>query len=305
MGNNWGSGPAAGRPDGKRQAARRFRRLFAAALVFLLLSSGCAAYAEKLPELRYYALDVGQADCSLFMLPTGENVVVDAGRRGSKKEMVDRLKSLGVEEITLFVATHPHEDHIGGAAALLDNFKVGQIWDSGYNHGSKVQLDFYSKVKEKGVRFGRPKRGHKAQYGGLKIEVLAPARQLKGTRSDANNNSIVLLASYGETDFLMMADAEEEERASVGRFPQAEVLKAAHHGAANGSDYELFSQVRPKIVVLSYGEGNSYGHPHKETVELIRRFKAKRFDTADGPVEIRTDGENIVFDPARTAVGSD
>ena len=286
-------------------------------VLILFLSIGTPSEAAKARQLRYYALDVGQGDCSLFVLPDGRNVVIDAGPRSNARKTVNYLKSCGVRKIDLLIATHPHEDHIGGMKELLARIPVKQIWDSGYNHGSKIQRDFYLAVKDKKIPFGRPKRGYAAKLGDVTFEVLAPARALKGTSSDANNNGLIVLVTYGDVSFLMMGDAQKEEQETVSPLPRAAVLKAAHHGAANGTDAALLRDVSPDIVILSYKRGNSYGHPHRETVAAIRKGgnsyghphretvaairKAKllRFDTADGPVKLRTDGKSVTFERKR------
>lgn len=278
-----------------------FKRLAAfmlAAVVSLALFLS-PAEAEKARQLRYYALDVGQGDCSLFVLPDGRNVVIDAGPRSNARKTVNYLKSCGVRKIDLLIATHPHEDHIGGMKELLSKIPVKQIWDSGYNHGSKLQRDFYQMIKDKKIPFGRPKRGYSAKMGGVKFDVLAPAKALKGTSSDANNNGLIILVTYGDVSFLMMGDAQKEEQKTISPLPRASVLKAAHHGARNGTDAELLRDVSPDIIILSYKRGNSYGHPHKETVSVIRRAKILRFDTADGPVKLRTDGKSVTFERKR------
>ena len=233
------------------------------------------------------------------MLPDGRNVVFDAGPRSNAKKTVNYLKSCGVRKIDLLVASHPHEDHIGGMKELLSKIPVKQIWDSGYNHGSKVQRDFYQMIKDKKIPFGRPKRGYAAKLGDVEFKVLAPARPLKGTSSDANNNGLIVLVTYGGVSFLMMGDAQKEEQETVSPLPRAAVLKAAHHGAANGTDAALLRDVSPDIVILSYKRGNSYGHPHRETVAAIRKAKLLRFDTADGPVKLRTDGKSVTFERKR------
>lgn len=277
---------------------KAFAAFMLAAVVSLALFLSPAS-AEKARQLRYYALDVGQGDCSLFVLPDGRNVVFDAGPRSNAKKTVNYLKSCGVRKIDLLVASHPHEDHIGGMKELLSKIPVKQIWDSGYNHGSKVQRDFYQMIKDKKIPFGRPKRGYAAKLGDVTLEVLAPARPLKGTSSDANNNGLIVLVTYGGVSFLMMGDAQKEEQETVSPLPRVAVLKAAHHGAANGTDAALLRDVSPDIVILSYKRGNSYGHPHRETVAAIRKAKILRFDTADGPVKLRTDGKSVTFERKR------
>lgn len=277
---------------------KAFAALMLAAAVSLALFLSPAG-AEKARQLCYYALNVGQGDCSLFILPDGRNVVFDAGPRSNARRTVNYLKSCGVRKIDLLVATHPHEDHIGGMKELLARIPVKQIWDSGYNHGSKVQRDFYQTIKDKKIPFGRPKRGYAAKMGDVTLEVLAPAKALRGTSSDANNNGLIVLVTYGGVSFLMMGDAQKEEQETVSPLPRAAVLKAAHHGAANGTDAALLREVSPDVIVLSYERGNSYGHPHKETTAAIRKADILRFDTADGPVKLRTDGKSVTFERKR------
>ncbi|MCI5864300.1 MAG: MBL fold metallo-hydrolase [Cloacibacillus porcorum] len=267
-----------------------------ALLLFCAVFSGAQA---KTAQLRYYAVDVGQGDCSLFVLPNGQNIVIDAGPEKNAKQTVRYLKSCGVKRVDLLVATHPHEDHIGGMKELLSAFPVGKIWDSGYNHGSRVQRDFYRAVKDGKIAFGRPKRGFSENFGDVRVDVLGPAKLLKNTDSDANNNGLVLLVTYGGISFLITGDMEREERRTLEPLPQATVLKAAHHGSRNGTDGNMLRELSPEIIILSYARGNSYGHPHKEVVKAIREAGVRRFDTADGTVKLRTDGKGITFERKR------
>ena len=267
--------------------------LLAYALFSVVPAAGAA------PPLRYYAVDVGQGDCSLFILPNGQNIVIDAGPEKNAKQTVRYLKSCGVKRVDLLVATHPHEDHIGGMKELLSAFPVGKIWDSGYNHGSRVQRDFYRAIKDGKIAFGRPKRGFSENFGDVRVDVLGPATLLKNTDSDANNNGLVLIVTYGDISFLITGDMEREERRTLEPLPQATVLKAAHHGSRNGTDGNMLRELSPEIIILSYARGNSYGHPHKEVVKAIREAGVRRFDTADGTVKLRTDGKGITFERKR------
>ena len=270
--------------------------LLMALLLFCAVFSGTQA---RTAQLRYYAVDVGQGDCSLFILPNGQNIVIDAGPEKNAKQTVRYLKSCGVKRVDLLVATHPHEDHIGGMKELLSAFPVGKIWDSGYNHGSRVQRDFYRAIKDGKIAFGRPKRGFSENFGDVRVDVLGPAKLLKNTDSDANNNGLVLLVTYGDISFLITGDMEREERRTLEPLPQATVLKAAHHGSRNGTDGNMLRELSPEIIILSYARGNSYGHPHKEVVKAIREAGVRRFDTADGTVKLRTDGKGITFERKR------
>lgn len=251
--------------------------------------------ADKKPELYFYSLNVGQGDCSLFILPDGGTILIDAGPEEAARDVVRYIKGCGIKKIDLLVATHAHSDHIGGMKAVMNNFRIGKIWDSGFIHGSDLQKDFYRSIQRKKIKFGRPKRGFSEKMGNVLVEVLAPPALLRGTKSDVNNNSLVIRIKYGNVSFLMTGDMEKEQRETISPLPMSTVLKASHHGSSNGTDGRMLRQVRPELIILSYGYCNSYGYPHKEVVQAIAKMGIKRFDTKDGTVKIRTDGKNLTY----------
>ena len=243
--------------------------------------------------LTFYALDVGQGDSFFFMLPNGENVLIDAGPEEAGSKVVSFLRKRGVKKIDLLVATHGHSDHIGGMRRVLQNFEIGRIWDSGFNHGSSIQRNFYKTIKKKDIPFGRPKRGYSELMGDVLLEVIAPAKVVLNTKSDTNNNCLVVKITYRDISFLMTADMEREQRYTIQPLPHATVLKASHHGSYNGTDSKLLREVNPSLVVLSYGKNNSYKYPHKRVVKDIRNAKITRYDTANGTIKIETDGREM------------
>jgi competence protein ComEC len=247
------------------------------------------------PKLTVSVIDVGQGDSILIQFPDSESMLIDAGTRDAGSIVVGYLHSRQVSKIDILVASHPHEDHIGGMTGVLANFTVGKVWDSGYVHGSKTQERFLQTIQDKGIRYGKPKAGFSQSIGQVRIDVLAPVRPLAGTNSDPNNNSIVMRVSYGKISFLFTGDMEAEERASVGSFPKTTVLKVAHHGSRNGTDSRFVSQVAPKIAAISYGRGNSYGHPHAEALSALKAAGVKIYGTGDnGTVIVSTDGKTIL-----------
>ncbi len=268
------------------------RRLQLAAIfaAFFIATTNSPALAG---DLAMHVLDVGQGDSILLRLPDGKSMLVDAGPSAAGQTVVEYLNRLGVERIDILAISHPHEDHLGGALAVLDAFPVGKVWDSGYVHGSKLQQRYLQTIKDKGIRFGKPKAGFVEVMGGARVEVLAPVHPLSGTNSDANNNGLILRVTYGDVSFLLMGDAEGEERATVGTFPRSTVLKVSHHGSHNGTDPAFLAQVRPQVAVISYGLGNSYGHPHAQTVKALEAAKVRWYSTTGGPVVITTDGKTF------------
>jgi competence protein ComEC len=176
---------------------------------------------------------------------------------------------------------------------VIRAFPVDRFWDSGYNHGSDVQRSMLALIRDKKIRFERPKAGYREEFGGVTVEVIAPGQATQGTMSDANNNSIVMRIVYGNVSFLMTGDMETAERKTIKKFPRAAVLKMAHHGSSNGTDERLIKEVSPDLVILSYGEGNSYGHPHSEVTNLIRKYNLRNYATVNGEIRVTTDGKTM------------
>ena len=240
-------------------------------------------------------LDVGQGDAILIQ-QGGETVLVDSGDIATREQLVAQLKKYGVVKIDKLIATHGHADHIGGMKEILSDFHVGKVWDSGFNHGSSIQKNFYLTIKKNNIPFGRPKRGYSEKFSGAEIEVLAPREEfIRGTASDTNNNSLVFILRYGKVAFLMTGDMETAERNSISPLPQAAILKAAHHGSRNGTTLAMLQDVSPRLVILSYAHDNSYGFPHKEVVRALKKSGTGRMDTADGSIVIETDGKSFSY----------
>ncbi|HOC94201.1 MAG TPA: MBL fold metallo-hydrolase [bacterium] len=246
------------------------------------------------PKLILSAIDVGQGDSILAEFPNGQVMLVDAGGRSEGAAVVKYLRQRKVSRIDILVASHPHEDHIGGMLAVMDAFQIGKVWDSGYVHGSRTQENFLATIKDKGIRFGTPKSGFTQSVGDARIDVLAPVRPLSGTDSDPNNNSVVLRVIYGQISFLLTGDMESEERNTVSPWPQTTVIKIAHHGSRNGTDRNFLKALSPRVAVISSGRGNNYGHPHSETLSALKSANVKTHNTADtGTVVVSTDGKTI------------
>jgi len=283
----------------------RWRTALNLALLLVCLLCAPTGFAqttsETQSELVVSFIDVGQGDSILVEFPNGKTMLVDAGPSDEGSTVVSYIRSQDIDQIDILVATHPHEDHIGGMTDVLSAFSVGKVWDSGYSHGSRTQENFLALVGSKGIRFGTPRAGFTEEIGDAKIEVLAPGAQLlSGTDSDPNNNSLVMLVTYEDISFLLTGDMQSEERNLVGTWPQCTVLKVAHHGSANGTDARFLRSISPEAAIVSYGQDNPYGHPDQETRDLLRRQGCTVKSTAaNGTVTISTDGHTYDIETSR------
>jgi competence protein ComEC len=197
--------------------------------------------------------------------------------------------------LDLVVATHPHEDHIGGLIAILNDIPVKQILDSGQVHTAPPFEAYLKLIDQKNIPFNTAQRGQSINLDTkLKIEVLSPPATL--FQDDLNQNSIVLKITYVKVSFLLMGDAgfEAENRLlSSGDLLKSDILKVGHHGSSSASSPAFLKAVTPAVSIIEVGAGNDYGHPTKKTLSALQSTGSKVYRTdLDGNVVVTTDGQN-------------
>ena len=251
-------------------------------------------------ELKVHFIDVGQGDAILVDLQDIE-MLIDGGDRTSG--VVSYLKGYVDGALEVMIATHPHADHIGGLIDVLAAFEVKQIWHNGDTATSKTYSDFMSAVNAEKAKVSVATRGNVIEADGLSFKVLNPANLKEST----NNNSIVLHLAFGEIDFLFTGDAEREAEgamliASGMPVPDVEILKVGHHGSKTASSADFLAVTSPEVAIYMAGEGNTYGHPHEETIQALLAVGAEIFGTdAHGNIVITTDGEKYELQLETTA----
>ncbi len=252
-------------------------------------------------NLKVHFIDVGQGDAILIDLADVE-VLIDGGDRSPG--VVNYLNAYVDGALEVMVATHTHADHIGGLIDVLVKYDVSEIWLNGDTATSKTYTDFMNLVNAENANVHRAERGNTIQVGTLAFRVLNPKKPLY---PDANNNSIVLSLSYGDVDFLFMGDAESEAEGqmlvqSIVPLPDCEILKVGHHGSRTASSSQFLNLVKPDVAVYSCKVGNTYGHPHQETITALNDVGAKIYGTdVCGTVLVSTDGRTYEVLPSRTA----
>ena len=255
--------------------------------------SGSAAMENETQTMSVHFIDVGQADSILIV--SGEHaMLVDAGTNDAAETVENYLKSVGVKKLDFVIGTHPHEDHIGGLDTVINEFDVDCVIMPRVTHNTKTFEDVLDSVADKGLKLTAPEVGRKYDFGNGYFTVLGPSRD---HGDDLNNWSVGIKIVFGETSFVMCGDAEteaEEDFLKMGIDLKADVLKLGHHGSSTSTSDAFFEAVSPDAVVISCGVDNSYGHPHKETLEKTAGLDTYRTDKM-GTVTATTDGENITW----------
>ena len=254
-------------------------------------------------KLLVKMLDVGQGDA--ILIETGEQtVLVDTSDLDEREKLKSELKEAGVTKIDKVILTHPHADHIGGMDVLLADFQVGEVFDNGMPSTSKIFIRYMKELKEKNIKRHGLKAGEVLDLGnGVIFKVLAPSEELaakgakQGYKHDPNNESVMGQLIYGDFKMMFTGDGEAPEEKEVlaalaGTDLHSQVLKAGHHGSKTSSSKEWLRAVEPEVGLISCGEGNDYGHPHKETLKKYQALKMKVYETdKNGTITLVTDGK--------------
>jgi competence protein ComEC len=263
-------------------------------------------------ELTVRILDVGpiNGDSILITSPAGKTVLIDAGDTTKGKNVVEALKRNNVQQLDYFIATHPHPDHIGGAAEVFKAVKVLNVIDNGQPPSvaqqaaappkqantkkpppptskstktaslTKFYDDYKAAVSSSGAHYENAKPGTKYDLGGgTLLTILAPSEPLftkdKMTTggNEANANSIVARLDYGSFSMMLAGDAEEqtEHRLLTKELDlRSRVLKIGHHGSKYASSANFLNRVQPEVAIVSCGAWNRYGHPSQAVLDRLR-----------------------------------
>ena len=239
--------------------------------------------------MRVHFIDVGQADSAFIELGNGQTMLIDAGRSGG--DVVDYIRNLQYETIDYVVASHPHDDHIGGMATVLNSFNIGKMYMPKQAHTISAFTNMLDVIENKGIDLYTAKVGTNIlSSGNINIDVLAPFSE---SNSNLNNASAVVRITYGKTVMLFTGDAEQViENQLLNSGIDADVLKVGHHGAGSASSSSFIKAVSPDIAVISVGEGNSYGHPHADTLAILNEVGANIYRTDEQGTIVVTADQN-------------
>lgn len=245
-----------------------------------------------------HVLDVGQGDAIAMRTPRGRWILIDAGPRwdggdAARRQIVPWVRQRG-GEVALFVLTHPHEDHVGGAPTVLQALAPRVWWEAAFVGTSRSYREALEQIAAQGIPWRRVAPGDRYRLDGVQVEILAPSPAWVARQENANEASVVLMVTYGAHRFLFTGDAEGgEETWLIEQVTslRADVLKVGHHGSRTSTSISFLDRVQPRVAVVSVGAGNRYGHPAPVTQYRLLRHDVPMFRTdLDGAITFRSDG---------------
>jgi competence protein ComEC len=253
-------------------------------------------------EVELHVLDVGQGDAILLRTDAGRWVLFDAGPawNGSdagRRIVIPYLLRRG-GSLESFVLSHPHNDHVGGAASVLNAMRPHTYWDAAFAGGAESYIASLASAKNDGIEWHRVHPGDSIHVDGVTVSFLAPDSVWTVGLKDPNLASTVALVRYGMVRFLLVGDAEQPEEdwllAHHRSELRADVLKVGHHGSSTSSSDTFLDAVHPELAVISVGALNKYGHPSADVIRALARVGAEVLRTDEvGTVIVRTDGVHI------------
>ena len=259
------------------------------------------AIRRPLHGAELHVIDVGQGDAIALRTDGGNWILFDAGRswqRGDagRSVIVPYVRRRGGKVVAL-VLSHPHSDHVGGAASVVRWLTPSEVWDPAYVSPTRSYADALRAIARHNVAWQRVDPGDSLVADGVVVRFLAPDSAWAAQLADPNEASAVALVRYGRVRFLLTGDAESAEEEWLlrhGASVTADVLKVAHHGSSTSSGEAFLAAVSPRLALISVGAENAYRHPSQSVLDRLarRRIPTLRTDR-DGSVIVRTNGTDL------------
>ena len=258
--------------------------------------------------MEVHFIDVGQGDSILIITPGGKTMLIDAGTQSRGNDVLAYLRRLNINSIDIVVGTHAHADHIGGLITVMEELPVGKLIDSGKAHTTVTYNNYLDVIDRKNIPFVLGRAGDVVALDPkVSVKVLHP-----GSNYDShslNDASVVIKVIHGNIGFLFTGDAEEHAEAEIlarnYNFSQIDILKVGHHGSSTSTSRAFFNAISPTSAVIMCGTGNTYGHPHDETLNRLANAGVNIYRTdINGDILITSNGlkynvdtEPFVHDP--------
>lgn len=274
-------------------------------LVFISLALWFVVIREDRNDILTISfLDVGQGDSIFIESPTGIQVLIDGGPNNNLMREIPKVIPWYDRHIDMLVVTNPDKDHYEGFISLLKKFKTDVVLEPGTINKNSAYEILENKIKDKKIPKILARRGQIIDLGGgAYLEIIFPDRDVSGL--SPNDGSIVMKLVYGKTSVLLQGDSTANMEHYILSFGgsdlKSDILKLGHHGSKTSTTEEYIKTVSPKWSIISAGGNNSYGHPHKEVLDVLVMEKIDVLATcAMGRISFKSDGKDFFLQNKKT-----
>lgn len=232
--------------------------------------------------LSIHMIDVGQGESILIVTPNNKTILIDAGEVSQGRRVKSYLRKNQINKIDLLIGTHPHSDHIGGLAEIINNFEVEKIIMPKKLHTSATFEKLLTTIQSKGLKVNSPQNDDVIEFDtDISLHFLGP---VKDYGDNLNLWSIVFRLDYKDKSFLFTGDTEQESEIDLmntynKKDLRANVLNIAHHGSNTSTSQQFLDIVAPEIALISLGGDNPYGHPHREVMQRLEESEVLIYRT--------------------------
>ena len=253
-----------------------------------------AIFERRPSSLKVYFLDVGQGDAIFVETPGKRQLLIDGGRNKKVVSLLGRIMPFGDKSIDVVIATHPDADHIGGLPEVFNRYDVSMFMEAGVESDNTLDDELHQQASSTLAR-----RGQVINFGdGARLIILFPNQDVSNW--ETNRASIVAKLVYGDKSFLLTGDSPIDIENVLVRLDRSDldvdVLKVGHHGSRTSTSLPFAEATSPEFTVVSAGKGNSYGHPHKEVIDILNKVGTRILNTAEhGTIKFETDGESLIL----------
>lgn len=245
-------------------------------------SSSGSVSTDVTGEMSVHVIDIGQGSSTLFLCDD-RTIMIDAGENGTGKITKKYLDDLGIDSIDLFIATHPHSDHIGGMDELMRTVDLQTIImpevPSSIIPTTKTYLDVLELIDAQGKEVTIADISDEYIVGDMRLEILGPVEEY----DDLNDISVISKITYGNNSVIVSGDAEKHPEADTvekfGDSLKSQIYIVGHHGSSTSSSDGFLDAINPFYAAISLGQDNSYGHPHRETVAALNKRNIEYYRT--------------------------
>ncbi|MFA5928625.1 MAG: DNA internalization-related competence protein ComEC/Rec2 [Candidatus Margulisiibacteriota bacterium] len=284
------------------QSNKYSAKLVSGTLLIILLAWGTSNFISAPRLLTITMIDVGQGDSILVETPRGKKILIDTGDKNAGKfAVLPVLQRKGINYLDLFIASHEHDDHIGGLPLLLGNIKPGK-----YLEATETPKEISAIIKR--AKLPQFKVTEQMRYQldpDTKILFLPPV-QGAGDEANVNEKCLSIKVIYKHFSMLFTGDLDQAGEANLlnvmrqgpADLLRANILKVGHHGSKGSSSTDFLKAVAPQAALISCGRHNKFGHPHRDALQRLDQLHIPYYRTdRSGAITVKTDGERFFIKP--------